>query len=64
MVYMKHFYDEDEWFEVDRKTALKTLLQTYKDNAEVRGWLNEENHIQCQFSEIKVLKEKEVVKND
>lgn len=57
MVYRKRFKGEDEWIEITKENALHVILGSYKDNEEVRGFLEEEGTIPCMFSEIRISKE-------
>lgn len=55
MRYFKQYKDKDERFEITKAEALMTLFTTYKDNHEVRSWLEEENYIKdgvinCRYS--------------
>lgn len=52
----KHHTEED-WREITYEEALDILFGTYKDNREVRGWLDDPGTIQCLYSEIKVIAE-------
>ena len=57
MVYRKRFKGEDEWREITKENALHVILGSYKDNEEVRGFLEEEGTIPCMFSDIRISKE-------
>ena len=59
MKYFKRFKGEDEWVEVSKEKALWSVLGSYKDNEEVRSWLDKENDIMCMFAEIRVRKDGE-----
>lgn len=54
MRYLKRFKTEEEWREVSYDEALKSVLGTYKKNAEVLSWLTIGNFIPCRFAEIRV----------
>ena len=54
MRYMKKFKAEDNWFEVSREDALRTIFGTYRDNLDVRSMLSIPNYIPCMFSVIRV----------
>ena len=55
MTYLKRFHTKEEWVSVSREEAEETVLTTYDDNDEVRGWLLKPGVIQCRFSTIKVV---------
>lgn len=55
LVYLKRYVDKEIWEEVSKDVALDTVLNTYADNDEVRGWLTEPGEIECRFAVIKVV---------
>lgn len=54
MKYMKRFWDNPDWKEVNYEGALHTLLGTFKDTEWTRSLLTIGNYIPCRFSEIRV----------
>lgn len=57
MIYKKRFKGEDEWQEITKEEALRTLLGSYMDCTEVRDLLEGENCIPTMFAEILVSKD-------
>lgn len=54
MMYIKTFKDGSSSKLVSYKEALHTILGTYKDNEEVRDWLEQPGTINCMYSVIEV----------
>ena len=61
MKYLKQFKGYDDMKEISYEEALRTVLGSYRDNAEVRSWLTDINAvpwknkaIPCRFSIIHV----------
>lgn len=50
--FLKRYYTEDQPHEVTYEEALDTVLASYRDNREVRSWLDTESKIECAYSEI------------
>lgn len=57
MLYFKQYMGELKWKEITREEALDTILGSYKDNEEVRSFLDTPGEYPCMFSFIRVEKD-------
>ena len=57
MRYFRQYWGVSERDELSYEEALRVVLGSYKDNDEVRSWLEKVGRIECAFSDVVVEEE-------